>query len=196
MSFLKCSDDLARIRRASGRNDYRKQHLSIIPAYQRAFSLKPKYMNIVIGKWLKNKEIENMEPVIKSVVELQDTTFEEYVINRFNPYIGMKIEDIQKQLGIRINNQAKNFYAIMSLRILGVIKNKAEEFEKADITIKTIRVNKYNTPKEDISFPYFKYIELAHEEWDTSTLRSSLEKEISLLWFSNMTRMINCIYMV
>ena len=50
--------------------------------------------------------------------------------------------------------------------------NDTDEFQKANITCKTIRVNEDNTITESMSFPAFKYKEIIQEEWDTSTLRN------------------------
>lgn len=159
-----------------GDNDLRKQPFSTIPAPQRAFSLKPKYMNTIIDKWLNNKASLELEPVIKSADQLKGTTFEDIVYKKFRPYLGMNIVDIHHELGLEINPKAKNYYATLSLRIMGVQKAKVEEFEKADVILKTIRVNHNNMPKEDISFPYFKYTEIVKEDWYDSTLRNLLEK--------------------
>ena len=164
------------IKGQGGKRDIRAQPYSEILAPQRAFSLKQKYMNIIIEKWLFEKELLELEPVIKSANELEGRTFDEIVYRKFQPYIGMKVDEIRQRLGLDINPKAKNYYATLSLRILGVQTMKAEEFEKADITIKTIRVDRNNMPKEDISFPYFKYKEIVNEDWDTSTLRSYLER--------------------
>jgi hypothetical protein len=88
----------------------------------------------------------------------------------------MTPEEIDFRIGSHLNKNAKNFFATLTLRMLGVKKNKVEEFEKADIVVRTIRLKNNNLPKEDISFPYFKYKEIISENWDTSTLKSLLEK--------------------
>ena len=46
---------------------------------------------------------------------------------------------------------------ILQIAILGLeLGQKIEEFEKADIQVKTIRLKENNLPKEDISFPTFE----------------------------------------
>jgi hypothetical protein len=54
--------------------------------------------------------------------------------------------------------------------------NDTDEFQKANITCKTIRVNEDNTITESMSFPAFKYKEIILEEWDTSTLRNTFSE--------------------
>ncbi len=168
---------LAACRKGQGNiNDIREQPNSDIRALQRAFSLKQKYINNIITKWTRASELDEIEPILKSASELKNTTFEDLIIHKFLPYLGKNVEEISKLVDLNIERNAKNYYSTLSLRILGIKKKKVEEFEKADIVMKTIRVDLKNKPKEDISFPYFKYKELAGETWDTSTLRYMLEK--------------------
>lgn len=49
-----------------------------------------------------------------------------------------------------------------------------EEFNKANIQIKTIRISKTDTIKESMSFPTFDFIEVANESWESSFLREVL----------------------
>lgn len=156
--------------------DLRDQPFSDIPAPQRAFSLKPKYVSTIIAQWTGELAHEDIEPILSEPIK-QDLTFEELVIQRFQPYIGKTIEEIHHELGLEINKKAKNYFATVTLRILGVKAKKAEEFEKADVVIRTVRLKHNNVPKEDISFPAFKYKEIVDENWETSTFRALLERK-------------------
>jgi DNA mismatch repair protein MutH len=158
--------------------DLRKQPFSKILAPQRAYSFKQKYMNTIIARWTGDITDEDIEPILKgSLDEYKDIPFDELVTRRFEPYLGMSIEEIHKRLNVDINPKAKNYYATLTLRILGVVAKKAEEFEKAGVIIRTIRLKHNNRPKEEISFPAFRYKEIIKEEWETSTLRSLLERK-------------------
>jgi hypothetical protein len=67
---------------------------------------------------------------------------------------------------------------------LGIeLDKKIEEFEKADITVKTIRLKENNLPKEDISFPSFKYEELVNEDWEESEFKDILEKKFLFVFY-------------
>jgi len=158
--------------------DFRRQPFSTMLAKQRAFSLKKKYVDIIISTWNNDKELTEIEPIVKNPKEISgQRTFEQLVIEKFAPYINKSPSEITKTLGITLNPRAKNYFSTLSLRILGVKKKKIEEFEKADITLKTIRLKYNNMPKEDISFPYFKYKEIVEETWEESTLKGYLEKK-------------------
>ncbi|MBR4566933.1 hypothetical protein IKO18_00470 [bacterium] len=47
---------------------------------------------------------------------------------------------------------------------------KIEEFEKADIELKAIRLNMVKTPCESMSFPAFDYIEVSKQDYYDSDL--------------------------
>jgi DNA mismatch repair protein MutH len=168
---------LAACRKGVGHNlDLRSQPFSEIRAPQRAYSLKQGYMNIILDRWTKKEDLE-YQPILKSVNELEaGKSFEEIVIEKIKPYYGMSVDQIIQKLDGNVNKDAKGILPTLTLRMLGIKTKKAEEFIKAGIIIKTFRVKNDNTPKESISFPYFKYKEIINEHWEDSTLRSSLDK--------------------
>ncbi len=63
---------------------------------------------------------------------------------------------------------------MLAYRILGIKGNHAEEFEKANIVVKTIRISKNDRIKESMSFPAFKFKEPIKENWDDSTFGNYL----------------------
>lgn len=67
---------------------------------------------------------------------------------------------------------------MLSSRILGV-KSLAdvEEFSKADIELRTIRIKPDGIPKEDISFPHFGFKEIVEQDWIDSELQDVLERK-------------------
>ena len=52
---------------------------------------------------------------------------------------------------------------------------KSEEFQKAGIMVKTIRVESNGSIKEHMSFPTFKFKEIVKESWEESTLKNFFE---------------------
>nr|WP_253199047.1 MutH/Sau3AI family endonuclease [Clostridium gasigenes] len=56
--------------------------------------------------------------------------------------------------------------------MLGVRGDKIQEFEKANIKIKAIRIGNNKKIKENMSFPAFKYLDIIKEEWEESKLRN------------------------
>ncbi len=65
---------------------------------------------------------------------------------------------------------------MLAYRILGIKGNHAKEFEKANIVVKTIRIEKNNRIKENMSFPTFKFKELVKEDWENSSFGSYLRE--------------------
>ncbi len=157
----------------------RPQPFSKTMAKQRAYSLKRNYLDIIAATWLKRKKTNEVEKIIKDVSELErEQDFERLVIKKFEPLYGKEPSEIEKILNLTgLNPSAKNYFATLSLRILGVYAKNAEEFEKADIKLKTLRLKVNGMPKEDMSFPYFKYKEIVEEDWENSSLKEMLEKK-------------------
>ncbi|MDO8950563.1 MAG: Sau3AI family type II restriction endonuclease [Actinomycetota bacterium] len=148
----------------------RAQPHSDEPAKPRAFSLKASYMNSIINDSLA------MKPVAAAEVA-RGISFEDAIAARFEPYIGMTADAIAQRLDVGTTSRAKGFYALLTKRILGLgKKDRVAEFEKADIQVKTMRLKPSGTPKEDISFPAFNYLDLVVQDWDSSDLRSVLSK--------------------
>lgn len=155
----------------------REQPFSDIRAKQRAFSLKLKYVNHILA------ESDDTEPVIKRHEELQSKAPETIILERLEPYRGMDIEEIHAKIADDLNKGTKQYYASLAARMLGLKKNKIEEFEKADIEVKTIRLRKNGTPKEDMSFPYFEYNKIIDERWEDSRILEKLDKRFFFMIF-------------
>lgn len=161
----------------------RKQPFSEIPAKQRAYSFKQGYVNHIIAS-IANDPTEIYGKLIPSVVIAKKQTIEEIVISKFKPYYGKTIEQILAYTGVELNTTAKSFYANLTKAILGIeLDREIEEFEKAEIIVKTVRLKENNLPKEDISFPNFKYEEIVNEEWDDSNFKDILEHKFLFVFF-------------
>ncbi len=168
-----------------GIKNLRDQSDTVVKATQRAFSLKKKYMDTIIAQWMKKQEYSDIEAIVKTTADYrdEDETFEDLVKRRFEPFIGMTIEEIRAKVGRDLNPLSKNYFSRISLRILGVMGDRAEEFEKAEILMRTIRLKGNNIPKEDVSFPRFKYKEIINEEWETSDLRDTFSRRFFFVLF-------------
>jgi DNA mismatch repair protein MutH len=161
----------------------RKQPFSKIPAKQRAYSLKQGYVNHIIAS-IAGETKEVYGKLIPSVAVAKKQTIEEVVISKFKPYYGKTIEQILASTGVELNTTAKSFYANLTKAILGIeLDKEIEEFEKAEIIVKTVRLKENNLPKEDISFPNFKYEEIINEEWDDSNFKDILEHKFLFVFF-------------
>jgi DNA mismatch repair protein MutH len=161
----------------------RGQPFSKILAKQRAYSFKQGYLNHIIAT-LNNNTTINYGKLITSKEQLKNKTIQEIVIDRFRPYIDKTIEEITEDFNKNLNKNAKGFYATLTKLILGVSLDKEiEEFDKAEIKIKTIRLKSNNLPKEDMSFPSFSFIDIVNEEWDDSSFKEILETKYLFVFF-------------
>lgn len=161
----------------------RKQPFSEIPAKQRAYSFKQGYVNHIIAS-IAGETKEVYGKLIPSVKEAKKKTIEEIVIEKFKPYYGKTTEEILDKTGVELNTSAKSFYANLTKAILGIELNKEiEEFEKAEIQVKTVRLKENNLPKEDMSFPTFKYEEIVNEDWENSDFKDILEHKFLFVFF-------------
>ncbi len=163
--------------------DRRPQPHSSVSAKPRAFSLKQSYMRSVVDDALAKSArgrgqstARNTEP-IADAASLRRSSLEQIVEGHFGRFAGMTADEIARVLDVGIRRGAKNFYAVLTKRILGVAQNATiREFAKADIQVKTMRLLPSGRPKEDVSFRAFDYCTLVDQDWDGSDLRDDLSK--------------------
>lgn len=150
-------------------NSLREQPNSPVKAMQRAFCLKNSYMSYILNHYIANKT-DAYESVIKDVNDLKEQTLEEYIINKLKPYYNQDVEFLKIKFDIPYQFSNKSFTYLLAKGMLNIVNEKIEEFEKANIKIKAIRLRQDGMPKESMSFPTFKYSTIATEEWLDSEL--------------------------
>lgn len=155
--------------KASSSKDRRKQPKSDILAKPRAFAFKNSYMTYVLNNYIITGKKE--EQILKIAT---DTPFEDYVNNKIAKYIGKSIDELCEVFDLDKKNKPKHLEAMLAYRILGIKGNKAEEFEKANIKVKAVRITNNNKIKESMSFPNFEFKELAQEDWEDSRFANEL----------------------
>jgi DNA mismatch repair protein MutH len=161
----------------------RQQPFSKIPAKQRAYSFKQGYVNHIIAS-IANESKGIYGKLIPNVSVAKKQTIEEIVISKFKPFYGKTEQEIIKILKIEINTKAKSFYANLTKAILGIeLDKEIEEFEKAEIIVKTVRLKENDLPKEDISFPNFKFEEIVNQDWEDSDFKDILEHKFLFVFF-------------
>lgn len=158
--------------KAQSSADRTKQPFSAELAKPRAFSYKNSYMTYVLNNYIIPSH-EKAESIVKDQVV---NSFEDYVVEKIKAYSGSTTEELCDRFNLSFEKKPKNLEALLAYRILGIKGNKAEEFEKANIVVKTIRIGKNNKIKENMSFPAFKFTELVKETWETSTFGNYLEE--------------------
>lgn len=139
-------------------------------AKPRAFSFKSSYMTYVLNNYVVENE-EKCESILKGEFE---GTFENQILKRLKAYVGLSVDELC--LRYEISTNAKNLGAMLAYRMLGIKSNSAEEFVKANIAVKTIRIEKNGKIKENMSFPTIQFTELANEEWEDSTFGNYLRE--------------------
>ena len=150
-------------------NSLREQPFSDKKAMQRAFCLKNSYMSYILNHYIVNKT-EKYESVIKDAKILKEQTLEQYIISKLQPYYNQDIEFLKHKFNIPYQASNKSFTYLLAKGMLEVVNEKIEEFEKANIKIKAIRLRPDGMPKESMSFPTFKYTEIINENWLDSEL--------------------------
>lgn len=155
--------------KGANKKSVREQPFSSIKAKQRAFCLKTSYMTGLVRKYIGN--YEDVEKVIKNAGE----SFTEFVENVTKKYQGKT----QKQLmhEFNIDSNAKNLNGILIARMFNVKSRlrDTDEFQKANIVPRTIRVEENGHIKESMPFPYFNYMDFKTTDWEESKLKEELE---------------------
>lgn len=189
--------------KGANRDSLRMQHpsLNAPKAKQRAYSLKSGYMtyllrdyvfgesediNIRINPFELNEAFEPFETdysdecIVKDIKVLENSSLENYILNKLNRYRGKSITELAKLFQIYPNKLGlypKAINAMLASRMLDIYGDlgKTEEFFKANVQVKTIRISNKNKIRENMSFPAFKFKELVIESWEDSYLRGLLD---------------------
>lgn len=146
----------------------RTQPFSTIPAMQRAFCFKSSYMTVLVRKYIGN--YDDVEKVLK-----ETNDFEQFISNVIDTYKNKTKSELMKEL--KIDSDAKNVLCMIINRMFHVKSRlrETDEFLKAKIIPKTVRIQKNNSIKESISYPCFDFKELIHIPFEDSELKEELE---------------------
>ena len=143
-------------------------------ARKRAFCFKNSYMTYVLNEYIASG-IQTYEPLIKDVNDLQGKSFTEYIIGKINSFCGKTDVDLCHMFDREYNNN-KSQWSDLAYRMLGIKSNKAEEFRKANVAVKAIRIEENGKMTESMSFSPFKYKEIVNETWENSSLHNYFEE--------------------
>ena len=155
--------------KGANKNSVREQPFSTIKAMQRAFCLKTSYMTGLVRKYIGN--YEDVERVLKNVGE----SFTDFVENVIKKYKGKTQKELMEEFNIDSN--AKNLNGMLIARMFNVKSRlrDTDEFQKANIIPRTVRVEENGHIKESMPFPYFNYESFKTTEWEDSELKEELE---------------------
>ncbi len=150
-----------------------------IPESKRAFCFKNSYMTYVLNHYVVTGKQKDDDAIIKNANELQNKSFGEILIERLEIYVGNTDKQLAKRFDVNLGN--KGYRAMLAYAMLGVKGNKAEEFIKANIEVKTIRFNRNGINPEHFRMHDFKFKKLAKVDWEDSELYDYLESTQFLL---------------
>lgn len=148
------------------------------PAKPRAFALKASYIKTLLEEETVKKPLYGN--FLKAV---PIRSFEEEVVATLSAFVNQSADELFDSIGQDISQKSKHKYAQLAYRMLGIKTPKVSEFEKAGVIIRTIRLNQRGTPKEDVSFPSFKYFEIIEETWEESTFKDIAESRFFFIVF-------------
>lgn len=146
---------------SSWRPQYYGEHL---PAKKRNFCFKRQYMDYVLNNYILKNKVP-YEALIKE--ELKEQTFEEYITSLIDKHIGKTDKELCELYHREYNNN-KAQWVDLTYKMLGIKGNHAQEFIKAGIVVKAIRIEENGKIKENMSFKPFLFKELVKEEWEDS----------------------------
>lgn len=151
-----------------------------IDAPRRAFSLKMAYMRTVLDYVRQSgknavSNVDGAKSELVSANALRQQSFDDILLNRFKPFLNVPYKRIAKRKDVDISNNPKSKFSMLANAIATSEKcanvNRSEEFLKAGLTMKTIRVQANGIIKEAMSFENIDYIEVAEcENWIDSRL--------------------------
>lgn len=144
------------------------------PAKKRAFCFKRSFMDYVLHHYVMG-EADNAESIIKNAAELKEKTFEELVLEKINRHVGKTDKELCDLLGLEYTGNKAQWTRI-TYALLDVRGEKAEEFEKASISVRTVRVNEDGGVTESLSLHGITFMDLMNETWEEASLRQYFEE--------------------
>ena len=110
------------------------------------------------------------DSIVKDAAELGEKGFEDYVIDMIAPYVGKTDKELCEIFGLEYTGN-KAQWTTITYHMLGLNDDRAAEFEKANISARTVRIEERGSVKESLSLDTFSFSELAQEQdWEESEL--------------------------
>ena len=152
---------------ASAQTSYKPQFYNKdVLAKRRAFSLKQQYMSYILENYVQPSSMAYDS--IFTEDELNNGNFDTMVISKINSYIGKDTDELCQLFRVIKDTKPKQINKILVNRMLGVNTDNSEEFQKANIKIKTIRVGKDNSIKENMSFHNISICNYVNQNFENS----------------------------
>ena len=198
---------LGAVTKGASSKSVRVQPFSDIKAKQRAFSLKQSYMTALAremitdeelakatNKKVRKKRLKKYKSIIKDKSILENQSFDDYILSLFNNYIGYSRKNLIELLNMDIDKNRVpkhlNYHIIRHILNVDGHQDKvlAEEFEKANIAVKTIELNDGKMPRESMKIQEINdFTDITDVEWEESNLYQYLESTRFLFVIFNKT---------
>ena len=145
-------------------------------AMQRAFALKSSYLNVIYDSFKRSKRSTSRASIQAKGTETLHLDNHLAELNSWHR--NLTAAEIASDLGGDFSENSKSFLHSLCVRMLtGTKARSVEEFDKANIQLKTIRLKSDGTPKESMSFPAFKFMDLVNESWVDSDFFDLLDSK-------------------
>lgn len=144
------------------------------PAKKRAFCFKRSYMDYILHAKIIG-DLQPAETIIKHEGVLDRMSFEDYVLSLITPHAGKTDAELCQMLGLEYRGNKAQWSQIV-YALLGVRGERAEEFEKANISVRAVRIEEHGAVRESLSLDTFKFREIIEQDWEDSHLRAYFEE--------------------
>lgn len=169
--------------KGSNASSLRGQPFSDILAMQRAYSLKAGYLNHVIATLGRGRK-EKFGKLLDGRKVTQKVSIEELVIQKLSSFYGKSTNEIEFELGLSYKKRPKHYYHLLTKAMLGFSADvEIEEFVKAGIIIKTVKVEEEGKIIESVSFKHFHFTDLVSTPWEESEIKNIVESKFLFLFF-------------
>ncbi len=141
---------------------------SSILAKPRAYSFKNGFMTRLF-----RQKMQELAPYCSFISddEWMNNPLEEIYKEKLSIYHGLSVDELKTKFYIKTN--PKDICFRIAQKMLGIEGNSTATQEMVDggIKLKTIRLNRNDTPHESMSFPAFDFTELLDKKWEESDIR-------------------------
>lgn len=146
--------------------DFREQPFNNTPAKQRAWELKSSYMTYLI----RNKIFaQDHQESISYKFKNKKAPFTSIIAEKILKYKNTSEYELYKLFDINPSAKGKNSTLVRKILGLTGDLDKTQEFQKANMNLRVIRVNKNGLPVEDSPFKTYHFRELVdNDNWEES----------------------------
>ncbi|HFI0542995.1 TPA: Sau3AI family type II restriction endonuclease [Streptococcus suis] len=146
--------------------DFRIQPFSDTLAKQRAWELKSSYMTYLINHKIFNQIDQES---ILATARGEKKSFTQVIADKILVYKGFSEEELYSRFDVNPRAKGKNSTLVKNILGLTGDLEKTQEFQKANMNLRVIRVDKNGLPKEDSPFKNYQFEELASNDvWEES----------------------------